>query len=191
LLDQFGTHTTATLRDAETGTQVAVGGVVNELKKKKSRKGDMWATFQLEDLEGQLEVLVFPKTFAAHEGDLVQDHAAVITGRVEIDEDRVRLIADGVCPMDKLNERQVEAVHVKLDAIDLDDQFVEKLMKAVETHRGSARLYFEVARPGVYHLVALAESGLRVTASKGLTQELESLIGPQKVHFRARGMLDS
>ena len=80
----------------------------------------MWATFQLEDLEGQLEVLVFPKTFAAHEVDLEQDHAAVITGRVEIEEDRVRMIADGVCPMDQLNERQVEAVHVKLDAIDLD-----------------------------------------------------------------------
>jgi hypothetical protein len=52
-------------------------------------------------------------------------------------------------------------------------------------------LYFEVARPGVYRMVALAESGMSVTASKGLTRELESLVGPHRVHFRARGMLDS
>ena len=191
LLDQYGTHTTATLRDAESGIDVAVGGVINELRCKKSRKGDMWAACQLEDLEGQLEVLVFPKTYAAHEADLVQDQAAMITGRVEIDEDRVRLIAAGVCPIDQLHERQVEAVHVKLDAIDLDEQLVEELMKAVDAHRGNARLYFEVARPGVYSLVALAESALRVKASTGLTQKLESLLGPHRVQFRARGMLDS
>jgi len=136
-------------------------------------------------------VLVSPKRYAANEADLEQDHAAMITGRVEVDEDRVRMIAEGVCPIEQLHERQVEAVHVRLDAIDLDEQLVEKLMKAVESHRGNARLYFEVARPGVYRLVALAESTLRVAASKGLTHELETLVGPQRVHFRARGMLES
>jgi len=191
LLEQYGTHTTATLRDAESGIEVAVGGVINELRRKKSRKGDMWATCQLEDLEGQLEVLIFPKTYAAHEADLVQDQAAMLTGRVEVEEDRVRLIVAGVCPMEQLHERQVEAVHVKLDAIDLDEKLVEALMKAAEAHRGNARLYFEVARPGVYSLVALAESALRVKASKGLTRDLETLLGPQRVHFRARGMLES
>ncbi len=64
-------------------------------------------------------------------------------------------------------------------------------MKAVESHPGNARLYFEVARPGVYRMVALAESALRVTASKGLTRDLESIVGKQHVHFRARGMLES
>ena len=191
LLEQYGTHTTATLRDAESGIDVAVGGVINELRRKKSRKGDMWATCQLEDLEGQLEVLIFPKTYAAHEADLVQDQAAMLTGRVEVEEDRVRLIVAGVCPIEQLHERQVEAVHVKLDAIDLDEKLVEALMKAAEAHRGNARLYFEVARPGVYSLVALAESALRVKASKGLTRDLETLLGPQRVHFRARGMLES
>jgi DNA polymerase-3 subunit alpha len=191
LLEQYGTHTTATIRDVESGTEVAIGGVVNELRRRKSRKGDMWASFHLEDLEGQAEVLVFPKCYATHESALEQDHAAMITGRVEIDEDRIRVIADSICPMERLDEQQVEEVHVKLDAIDLDEQLVEKLLRTVESHRGNARLYFEVARPGVYRLVAMAESAMRVAASKGLTRELESLVGPQRVHFRSRGMLDS
>jgi hypothetical protein len=80
---------------------------------------------------------------------------------------------------------------VKLDAIDLDERLVEELMQAVESHRGNARLYFEVARPGVYSLVALAESSLSVKASTDFTQKLKALVGPQRVHFRARGMLDS
>ena len=191
LLEQYGTHTTATLRDLDSGTEVAVGGVINDLRSKKSRKGDMWASFQLEDLDGQLEVLVFPKCYAAHEADLEQDRAAMITARVEIEEDRVRLIADKVCPIEQLHERHVEAVHVRLDAIDLDEQLVEKLMNAVESHRGKSRLYFEVARPGVYRLVAMAESAMGVAASKDLTHELESLIGPQRVQFRAKGMLET
>jgi DNA polymerase-3 subunit alpha len=189
LLSQYATHTTAELREADSGTQVAIGGVVNDLRRRKSRKGDWWASFQLEDLDGQVEVLTFPKSYAAHETDLEAERAAMVTGRVEVDEDRVRLIAETICPLEQLHERQVDAVHVRLDAIDLDEKLVERMMQAVEAHRGNARLYFEVARPGAYRLVALAESGLRVTASTGFTRELESVVGRNRVHFRAKSML--
>jgi len=189
LLREYATHTTAALREVDSGTEVAIGGVVNDLRRRKSRKGDWWASFQLEDLDGQVEVLTFPKCYAAHETDLEAERAAMVTGRVEVDEDRVRLIAETICPLEQLHERQVDAVHVRLDAIDLDERLVERMMQTVEAHRGNARLYFEVARPGAYRLVAVAESALRVTASKGFTRELESVVGRNRVHFRAKSML--
>ena len=189
LLQQFATHSSAGLRELASGTEVAVGGVIGELRRRKSRKGEWWASLQLEDLEGQMEVLVFPKCYAAHEKDLEQDRAAMVSGRVEVEEDRVRLIADAICPLEVLHERQVEAVHVRLDALELDEPLIERLVRTVESHRGNAELYFEVARHGVYRLVALAESALRVTASRDFTRELESVVGPNRVHYRTRAML--
>jgi DNA polymerase III subunit alpha len=189
LLHEFATHSSAGLRELASGTEVAMGGVISDLKRKKSRKGDWWAAMQLEDLEGQIEVLVFPKCYSAHQNDLAEDRAAMVVGRVEVDEDRVRLIADAICPLERLRERQVDAVHVRLDALELDEPLIDRLMRTVESHRGNAELYFEIARHGVWRLVAQAESALRVAASRDFTRELEQLVGPNRVHYRARAML--
>jgi DNA polymerase-3 subunit alpha len=186
LLSEFATHTTASVRELDSGTEVAIGGVITELRRRKSRKGDWWASFPFEDLEGQIEVLVFPKCFATHERDLDQERPALITGRVESEDDRVRLIADSVCPLDELRERNVDAVQVRLEAIDLDDELIAGLVQTVEAHRGNAQLYFEVARPGAYRLLALVESSMKVTASAEFASRLESLVGPNRVHYRAK-----
>jgi len=73
--------------------------------------------------------------------------------------------------------------------MDLDEALVDRLLRTVEAHRGDARLYLEVARPGVYRLVALAETGIGVTASKSFTRELESVLGPDRVRLRPKPLV--
>ena len=41
-----------------------VGGIVTALDRKYTKRGDLMATFVLEDLGAALEVMVFPKTMA-------------------------------------------------------------------------------------------------------------------------------
>ena len=189
LLDEFGTHTTATLRDAPSGSEVAIGGILSEPRRRKSRKGEWWCTVQLEDLTGVVEVLVFPKSYTTCQADLVSDAAVMITGRVESDEDRVRLMADALCPLDRLRERQVDAVQLRLDALALDEDLVEQLLRAVQAHSGEARLYLEVARPGAYRLVALAESTLRVTPSPTFARAVEAVVGPNRMRLKTRALV--
>ena len=50
----------------EDGTRRTVGGVVTALQRKWTKKGDLMAVFTLEDLQGSVEVMVFPKTMARH-----------------------------------------------------------------------------------------------------------------------------
>jgi DNA polymerase-3 subunit alpha len=189
LLGDFATHTTAALREAPSGSQVALGGIIAELRRRKSKKGAWWASMQLEDLEGQIEALVFPKAYEACQDELQTDRAAMVTGRVESDEDRVRLIAESVCPLDQLRERQAEAVQVRVDAAVLDEETVEQLRKTVSAHPGPARLYIEVDHPGIYQLTLRAESALGVRASRELTRALESVVGPNRVRFRTKAMI--
>ena len=77
LLDDFASHRTAALRDLPSGTEVSVGGIVTDLRKRKSKKGAWWGSFQLEDLEGQIEVLAFPKAFEQFQGALENDRAVL------------------------------------------------------------------------------------------------------------------
>lgn len=186
LLERFASHSSQELRKAANKTQVVLGGVITDLQRRKSRKGDMWASFTLEDLEGQVDVLVFPKTYRTCEDELAADRPAMVEGRLEVEEDRVRVIADAVSPLEQLREKRVEAVQVRLDAADLDDALVARLRKTIDAHPGDTALLFEVARPGSYRMLARAESSVRVSPTRRFTEELEEVLGPHRLRLRTR-----
>jgi DNA polymerase III subunit alpha len=188
LLDDFASHGTLALREQTSGAEVAVGGIVTDFRKRKSKKGAWWGSFQLEDLEGQIEVLAFPKAFEQFQSLLENDRAVLITGRVESDEGRVRLTADEIVSLDDLREKKAEAVHVRLDAEDIDDDLIGKLRRAVDAHRGDVALYLEIVREGDFRLVARAEVNSRVSPSRQLSTALESVVGPGRVRYRARSL---
>jgi DNA polymerase-3 subunit alpha len=188
LLDDFASHGTAALRELASGAEASVGGIVTDLKKRKSKKGAWWCSFQLEDLEGQIEVLTFPKAFEQYQSLLENDRAVLITGRVAAEDGRVRLNADEVVSLDDLREKKAEAVQVQLDAAEVDDDLVARLRRAVEAHRGEVALYLEIVRPGDFRVVARAEHTLRVAPGRPLSAALESVVGPGRVRYRARAM---
>jgi DNA polymerase III subunit alpha len=187
LLRDFGTHTSADLREGSAGTEVAVGGIITDLKRRKSKKGSWWASMQLEDLEGLVEVMAFPKTYEACQALLENDRPVLVSGRLDVDEDRVRITATEIAPLENLRQRSAEAVQLRLAAADLDEDVVARLRDAVVANRGDVPLYLEVVRPGSFRLLARAEPSLRVAPSRSLEEALEAVVGPGAVRYRTRG----
>ncbi len=186
MLNDFENKTLAELPDVETGTQVSVAGIVTSLRRRKSKKGDWWASFQLETMEGQIDVLSFPKVYETIQQHLEDDRGLLVTGRFEIDESQSRIVADSVCPLDELRERRSEAVQLRLDAGTLSEQLVESLRGTIDAHRGDVDLFFEIARPGAYRLVARAQTHFRVAPTERFTREIERLVGPRCIRYRAK-----
>jgi DNA polymerase-3 subunit alpha len=187
LLGEFASHSTAALAELPSGSEVAIGGLVGDLRRRKSRRGEWWASFVLEDLDGRVEVLVFPKAYQLCQQLLGQDQAILLAGRLEAGDARVRIVADSVTPLDELRERRAGALQLRVDAARLDEELIGRLRRAIEAHRGETSLLLEVARAGEFALVARADPALRVTPSPALTQALEALLGPGGVRYRAAG----
>ena len=114
------------------------------------------------------------------------DKATLISGRLENEDDRMRLIAYEICPLEELLERNAEAVEVRVEAGALDDALVERLMGAISANRGEAQLFFQIERPGAYRMVMQAGSACRVTPSRRFTREIEAVVGPDRVRYRPR-----
>ena len=187
LLADFATHSTAQLREGSVEGEVAVGGIITDLRKRKSRKtGSWWASTRLEDLEGLVEVLIFPKTYEGCQKHLENDRPILVSGKLETDEDRIRIIASSITPLEALRETRADAVQVRLEASDLDEDLVARLRSAVAAHHGDTQLFLEVDRRGSYRLVVKAEPALRVTPSPALTRDLEAVVGSGRVRYRAR-----
>ncbi len=62
------------------GSIRSVGGVVTDLKRSYTKRGDLMARFVLEDLQASMEVFVFPKTMAEY-GALLENDAVVVLQR--------------------------------------------------------------------------------------------------------------
>ncbi len=66
--------------------------MVTELTRRYTKKGDLMATFVLEDLNASIEVFVFPKSMADYGALLDDDAIVVLKGRVDLRDDRLKLV---------------------------------------------------------------------------------------------------
>ena len=185
-LKALTTHTTSALADLEGPTDVVLGGMVTALRKQKSRKGELMASFQLEDLDGTAEVLVFPRVYAAHQRHLVADSAILVRGRLDPDDERMRLIADTIMPLEGAREALAEAVTVRLTTVGMVDEVLQQLAAAAGRHPGDTPLYLVLENPDGWHATLAAGSAMAVSPSPELTRELEEILGPESVSFRLK-----
>ena len=73
-----------------------IGGVIHTLKLKNSKKGDRYATFNLEDRRGVVEVIAWPETYRRYEAVIHSDEPVFVSGTLEVSEERCQIIADEV-----------------------------------------------------------------------------------------------
>src|SRR5271157_4006873 len=79
--------------DVPNETQVRVGGILASVNRRVNKNGMPWASAQLEDLTGGIEVMFFPHTYSTFGADIADDAVVVINGKVRAQDDRVCLIA--------------------------------------------------------------------------------------------------
>ena len=66
---------------------VTIGGVLTNLSRRFTRRGDQMATFVLEDMDGSIEVTVFARTLAEFGHLLADDIIVTVTGRLNVRDD--------------------------------------------------------------------------------------------------------
>jgi DNA polymerase-3 subunit alpha len=59
-----------------------------------TKKGDRMAFLKLEDLQGEIEAVVFPRTYEQVQPLLVEDNILLVRGKVEARNDRMSVLAD-------------------------------------------------------------------------------------------------
>jgi DNA polymerase III subunit alpha len=180
VLEQHTDTTCAELRDKQDGDAVTVAGVLTALTKKFTRKGDTYLVATLEDLTGQVEVVFWPNTYRAAHEVLVEDGVLVITGRLEVRDEAVKLTANRVSSPD-LSEALGAPVVVNFAAEQCTADAVRRLKEVLSHHGGVVPVHLRVVQSdGSTRLYRLGDE-LRVERRAGLFGELKSSFGPDAV----------
>ncbi len=93
-------HTSTTIQEITAdwnGKQVKLAGVLSQLRTLTTKKGDPMAFGTLEDLDGKIDVVFFPRTWKAYRADVTVDQVMLLHGKVQAKEgNELSIIADKV-----------------------------------------------------------------------------------------------
>jgi DNA polymerase-3 subunit alpha len=98
-----------TCLESEEEKKVILGGLITGYRTTVTKRGEMMASFVLEDLTGTIEVLVFPRIFAQSSG-LSDDQIVVVEGKYNIRDDERKLFAERITGLEKASEHKREKV---------------------------------------------------------------------------------
>jgi DNA polymerase-3 subunit alpha len=162
--------------DLEDGTIRTFGGVVTNLQRKWTKKGDLMAVFALEDLQTSIEVMVFPKSMTDHGHKLVDDAIVTLKARVDAREDQPKLIAMDIEPFEPMSG-EAFPLRVKVAAAALSEVLIGDLKRVLGQHPGDSPVLLHV---GERKVLRLPETWT-VDVAPGLLAELRVLLGPTAI----------
>ena len=183
-LRRFTDASTADLRQHNNQDKVRVGGVIHTLKLKNSKKGDRYATFNLEDKTGVVEVIVWPETYRKCEAVIHGEDPVVVAGGVDLGEERCQLIANEVLPLTAAREQAVKQVHFALLADRVTEGHLHKLRDTLAQHRGSCPAFLHLLLPDRTETVIALPRALRVAPSERLLEEIDGMLGSGVTSFQ-------
>ncbi len=156
---------------------VTLGGLVTSVQRKTTKKGSAWAIVTLEDLEGSVDIMVFPQTYTQVSTMLVDDTVIIVKARAErSDDEGVRVIALEVSAPDT-SEAISGPVRLSMAAARCIPPLVERLKEVLAAHPGTTEVHLHLTG-GANTTVLRLDDGLRVTPSPSLYGDLKALLGP-------------
>jgi len=165
--------TIAELRDQREGEMRWVGGVVTNLSRKYTKRGELMATFVLEDLQSAVEVWVFPRTMTDVGHLLADDSVICVKGRLDLREETAKLICMELKRPDLTRGDRAEPLHLDIQPAALSDDRVAQLKRLLVEHPGRSPVFLHL---GSKCLRLAPEFAAEVTT--GLLAELRVLLGP-------------
>jgi DNA polymerase-3 subunit alpha len=182
-LTLFGARRIAEVSGSE--ADIWMAGIVSGLRPLKTRKGDRMAVFMLDDVDGSVEVVVFPETFGKHGSLIETDAMLLVRGKLEKDDESARLVATELLPMAALMERTTREIAIHLKAPQHGRPVFEALAELLSRHRGDRRVSIELDVRGMDRpLRVRAEVTQRVKPTERLVAEVEQLCGAGTVELR-------
>jgi DNA polymerase-3 subunit alpha len=189
------TGTAVQLRERPSSAEVKAAGVVTALKLKNTKKGDRYASFNLEDKTGFIEVIVWPDVYRRSHETIVLDDPILVTGRLDVGEERIQLIAkdvsslDGVVARSKSTSRpkvksdeghaaeQTHEIHFFIRSPDLEPRELSRLHEMFLQYRGTCTVFLHLFKPDRSETIIELPDRLKVNPSRNLLEAVDRAFG--------------
>jgi DNA polymerase-3 subunit alpha len=177
------TADTETLGDMANGAQISVGGLVAGVKEISTKKGDQMAFLSLEDMRGRVEVIVFPDLFRTVRPYIKVDMPVLIRGVLDNGEERPKVKASSLVPLDEAKREKISKVHFRLRTPGLSKEQLLRLREILEENKGGCEALLHLIVPHRSEVIMALSPELMVAPSDKMRRSVEGLFGEKTVEM--------
>jgi DNA polymerase-3 subunit alpha len=196
----FCRHQIGELNPEMSGHEVSIGGLVLGARKIQTRKGETMAVFQLEDMTGSVEVLIWPTLYERYKGWLFPDllpgngngngEAArdatgrpsellvCVRGRCDVDaRGELKVLCSELMDLTEVWKVGVRKARVRIPLTAVDPLLLDRFQLVLRRYPGSCALEFELLDPPRFTLKVVPSEQVLVNPVPEFVREVERLFG--------------
>jgi DNA polymerase-3 subunit alpha len=183
------------------GSNVRVAGVTNTVRRKNSKKGERYASFNIEDRDGLVEVIAWPDCYRRCETAIIGREPVIVLGRLELgdapggemaeDEEgapdysrKAQIIADEILPLPEARRRAAQQIVMRIDTAAVAVDVIDRIATLLKRYPGSCRPCLQVIRKAVAETEVELPLELSVDPADALIQGLLAILGEGSVTLR-------
>ena len=168
----------------EDGSKVTIGGMIASKKIKYTKNDKVMAFLQVEDLVGNVEVIVFPKDYEKNSAKLIEDNKVFVTGRVSAEEEKDgKLICEAIISFDEMQERLQSKKKLWVKFPDKETYLAreQELFTAIADSDGKNQVVIYIENPKAMKPLP---PNRNVNANKELAEKLTAIFGEENVKIQ-------
>jgi DNA polymerase-3 subunit alpha len=173
----LATATTAGITELSDGKEVRLCGIIAAVKSMLTKKGDRMAYVTLEDLQGTVEVIVFPDLFKTV-GDLIAPERLIrVTGTIDRGDKGTKIRGTKVEPLADVQTQTIKRIHIRLAARpEVKDQ-LPRLLDVFKRHPGATAVSLTFRTDGALEADTAPLPHLTVSATEHFVADVEEVLG--------------
>ncbi|MBW8038396.1 MAG: DNA polymerase III subunit alpha [Planctomycetes bacterium] len=181
-INLYSTHNSLQLADANQARQIIIGGMITKIRfnltKKGRNAGSKMAVFMLEDLQSQVEVVMFPEVLNKFGDLLIADSIVFVKGKLDCRREKPNILAAELITLENVREKLAAKIRIKLDAKDVTKEKVASIKSICRHHRGKSPVYVAI-RTDKGKVYAAADRELSVNPDLDFCRKMRQLVGPE------------
>ncbi len=184
---KFSSTSIARITERESRNSVSIVGIVTNLARKISKGGKPFATSLIEDLDGTIEAVFFPRVFSQSESIISSEEPIMVTGSIETEGNKAkRILVNEVKSLNELRKESITAIHIKLNLIGVDEQILQNLKNIISRNRGSCQVFFHLAEKNEGEKIIRAHPSFNIAPSDELLKELSRIVGKDSIRYSVK-----
>ncbi len=173
----LATATTVEITELSDGKEVRLCGIIATVKSMLTKKGDRMAYVTLEDLQGTVEVIVFPDLFKTV-GDLIAPERLIrVTGTIDRGDKGTKIRGAKIEPLADVQTQSIKRIHIRLATKpEVKDQ-LPRLLDVFKRHPGATAVSLTFRTESALEAETAPLPHLTVSATEGFLADVEEVLG--------------
>ena len=130
------------LPDIEDKATVTIGGIITNIKNIYTKRDQQMCFIDFEDIENNLEVIVFPTVLEKYREFIVEDRIIKMKGKIDKKEDQIKLLANEFSELKKDDSKN--KIIFRIRKKDMDIEFINHFYKILKDNPGRCMVEFKV-----------------------------------------------